>query len=217
MKKILIVDDDSEIRAELSEALANVGYYVDEAASGKAALEKIVLSKYDIILLDLVMPGLSGIEVLDGIRKVSSKVKVIMITAFSTVGSAIESMKKGANDYISKPFKIEELLNILGRAIEETKFEEDVIKLDYDNVLISIANPMRRKILKMLKKNEKLQFMEILKELDMEKEHQKVVYHLRVLRQSGIIEQDKDKSYIVAKQGENVLKSLEMFEKYLNA
>ncbi|MBF0565060.1 MAG: response regulator, partial [Nitrospirae bacterium] len=185
MKRILIVDDDLEIREDLSEVLRESGYEVDEAVSGNDAIGKVSAHKYDIALLDLVMPGISGIETLNEIKKSSPKIKVIIITAFSTIGSAVESIKTGASDYISKPFKIEELLTIISRVIEETKFEEDMKGSDIDNILSSIANPIRRRIIKLLNLNKKQRFMEIIKEIEMENEHQKVVFHLKMLKQAG--------------------------------
>jgi DNA-binding response OmpR family regulator len=228
MEKILIVDDDADVREDISGVLANAGYVVDMAVSGNDALEKALSTSsagYDIVLLDLVMPGLTGMEVLREIKKVLPKLKVIMITAFSTVESAIEAIKNGASDYISKPFKIDELLRIISRVIEEAKFETRLIQetkgnealLDVDNILLSLANPIRRKIIRLLDAGKNRRFMEIIKELGMMEEHQKVVFHLKMLKHSGIIEQEKDKSYTVTKEGARIIKSLDVFEKYLLA
>ena len=95
MKKILIVDDDAELRANLSEILRGAGYYTDEAASGKEAIEKITSKDFDIALLDLMMPKMSGIDVLKEIKKIKPKIRVIMITAFATVENAVDAIKRG--------------------------------------------------------------------------------------------------------------------------
>lgn len=94
MKKILIVDDDIELRATLSEILIKAGYHTDEAASGREAIEKIAYSEYDIVLLDLVMPKISGMDVLTELRRLRPKTRVIMITAFATVENAVEAIKR---------------------------------------------------------------------------------------------------------------------------
>ncbi|MBF0343160.1 MAG: response regulator [Nitrospirae bacterium] len=215
MKKILIVDDEMEIRDDLSEILKDSGYFVEKAVSGDDALLKVNEQDFDIILLDLMMPGMPAMDALNEIRKILPKVKIIIITAYSTIGSAIESIKRGASDYVSKPFRIEELLSIISCAVEESKFEQDILDLDFDSLLYSIINPIRRRILKMLDINKKLRFIDILDELGMKEDHQKVVFHLRMLKNADIVEQNKDKSYTMTREGEMVFKSLIMFEKYL--
>ena len=216
MKKILIVDDDAELRANLSEILRGAGYYTDEAASGKEAIEKITSKDFDIALLDLMMPKMSGIETLTELKKITPKTKVIMITAFATVENAVDAIKKGASDYISKPFRIEELLTTIRRVIEEGRFEEGITKLDLDYTLSSLANPIRRNILRLLNSRKSMRLMELVRELGIE-DHTKVVFHLKVLKESGIIEQDKDKSYSLTEEGERILSGLKILENYLSA
>ncbi len=215
MKKILIVDDDAELRANLSEILKGAGYHTDEAASGKEAIEKAASEDYDIALLDLMMPRMSGIDALAELRRVRPKTRVIMITAFATVENAVDAIKKGASDYISKPFKIEELLTTIRRAIEESKFEEGIKKLDLDYTLSSLSNPIRRKIIRLLCSRTSMRFMEITRELGIE-DHTKVVFHLRMLKEAGLIEQDKEKSYVITKEGEKTLDCLKILENHLS-
>ncbi|OGP66047.1 MAG: hypothetical protein A3K22_05015, partial [Deltaproteobacteria bacterium RBG_16_42_7] len=152
-KKILIVDDDDELRANLSGILRGKGYHTDEASSGKEAIKKALLGEFDIVLLDLMMPKMSGMDVLTELRKLKPKTKVIMITAFASIDNAVEAIKKGASDYISKPFKIEELHTTIRRALEEARFDMSVKKLDLDYTLSSLSNPIRRKIIKLLYEN----------------------------------------------------------------
>ena len=216
MKKVLIVDDDAELRSTLSEILKGAGYHIDEASSGKEAIEKIVSKDFDIALLDLMMPKMNGIETLTELKKITPKTKVIMITAFATVENAVDAIKKGASDYISKPFRIEELLTTIRRVIEEGRFEEGITKLDLDYTLSSLANPIRRNILRLLQSRKSMRFMKIVRELDID-DHTKVVFHLKVLKESGIIEQDKDKSYSLTEEGERILSGLKILENYLSA
>ena len=216
MKKVLIVDDDAELRSTLSEILKGAGYHIDEASSGKEAIEKIVSKDFDIALLDLMMPKMNGIETLTELKKITPKTKVIMITAFATVENAVDAIKKGASDYISKPFRIEELLTTIRRVIEEGRFEEGITKLDLDYTLSSLANPIRRNILRLLNSRKSMRLMELVRELGIE-DHTKVVFHLKVLKESGIIEQDKDKSYSLTEEGERILSGLKILENYLSA
>lgn len=216
MKKVLIVDDDAELRSTLSEILKGAGYHIDEASSGKEAIERMASKDFDIALLDLMMPKMNGIETLTELKKITPKTKVIMITAFATVENAVDAIKKGASDYISKPFRIEELLTTIRRVIEEGRFEEGITKLDLDYTLSSLANPIRRNILRLLQSRKSMRFMKIVRELDID-DHTKVVFHLKVLKESGIIEQDKDKSYSLTEEGERILSGLKILENYLSA
>ncbi len=215
MNKILIVDDDPETRTNIAEILHDAGYYSDEAASGGEAIERITLEYFNIILLDLMMPGMNGIDTLAEVRRLSPKTKIIMITAFATVENAVRAIKKGASDYITKPFKIEELLITIRRVLEEASFEEDIKKLDIDHTLSSLANPIRRKIIQLLCTRKSMRFMEITRELDIE-DHTKVVFHLKMLKESGIIAQNKDKSYTLSREGEQTVDCLTILEHYLS-
>ncbi len=216
MKKILIVDDDAELRSTLTEILGEAGYRIDKAASGREALDKIHSADFDIILLDLMMPGMNGMEVLSEVRKTRPRIKVIIITAFATVNNAVDAIKKGASDYISKPFKIEELLAIVRRVIEEARFENGIRKLDLENTLNSLSNPIRRDILQLLHIRHEMRLMEITRKLDIE-DHTKVVFHLKLLKESGIIKQNKEKSYFLTKEGEKMIELLKFLDSYLSA
>lgn len=216
MKKVLIVDDDVELRANLSEILKGAGYYIAEAPSGKEAIEKIASKDFDIALLDLMMPKMSGIDVLKEIKKIKPKIRVIMITAFATVENAVDAIKKGASDYIAKPFRIDDLLTTIRRVIEEGRFEEGITKLNLDYTLSSLSNPIRRNILKLLQTRKSMRLMEIVRELDIE-DHTKVVFHLKMLKESSLINHDKGKSYSLTEEGERILSGLKILENYLSA
>ncbi len=211
MKKILIVDDDAEFRLNLTEVLTGAGYQTESAASAKEAIAGSEAGEFDIILLDFMMPKINGIDSLLTLRRVRPKAKVIMITAFATVENAVDAMKRGASDYISKPFKIETLLTTIRRVLEEAKFEACVNNLDFDRTLSSLANPIRRNIIKLLHVRGNMRLMEITRELGID-DHTKVVFHLKLLKEAGIIEQDTDKSYSLAKEGTKTIDCLEMLE-----
>lgn len=214
MKKILIVDDDAEFRTHLIDILFDDGYETDSASSAKEALEKSAAQKFDVVLLDFMMPKMSGIDALQELRKRHPKTKVIMITAFASVENAVDAIKKGATDYISKPFKVSDFLTTIRRAIEETKFEDGLKKLDQDKAFNAIASPIRRNILKLLHDTSAMRLMEITRELGIE-DHTKVVFHLKMLKDAGIIEQDQDKLYVLSEAGNKAIKCLKKMERLL--
>ncbi|MBM3310369.1 MAG: sigma-54-dependent Fis family transcriptional regulator [Candidatus Aminicenantes bacterium] len=126
---ILIVDDEPVIRDVLSQLLTSEGYEVEAAASGEEGLQKFGLRTPDLILLDLLMPGQDGIEVLKAVKKIQPQALVIIITAYASVESAIEAMKMGAYDYVQKPFKHEELLLTVRRALEHKVLQDENVRL----------------------------------------------------------------------------------------
>jgi DNA-binding NtrC family response regulator len=119
MMKILITDDDKNLRKVFSLELSDAGYNVDEAESGLVCIEKLEKEEFDVVLLDLNMPGLDGMEVLKRIKALDVSSEVIILTGHGTVTTAVEAMKLGAYDYLTKPFKIEELKVIIQRALEK--------------------------------------------------------------------------------------------------
>jgi len=111
--KILIVDDELIVRESLGGWLERDGHTVDKAASGEESLEKFEKTHYDIILLDIKMEGMSGLDVLKKVRELDPDVSVVMITAYGSIPSAIEAMKSGAYEYLLKPFDPDELMVLI--------------------------------------------------------------------------------------------------------
>jgi DNA-binding NtrC family response regulator len=111
--KILIVDDELIVRESLGGWLERDGHKVDKAASGEEALEKCEKTRYDILLLDIKMEGMSGLEVLKKVKENDPDVSVVMITAYGSIPSAIEAMKSGAYEYLLKPFDPDELMVLI--------------------------------------------------------------------------------------------------------
>jgi len=128
---ILIIDDEVELCQSLSEMLKGEeeGYKVSVANSGKKGLEKIKEEVPDLVLLDIKMPEMDGIETLEKIKAIDEDVLVIMLTAYQTVETAVKAMKLGAYDYISKPFNYEELKIIIKRALQTRDLSREVISL----------------------------------------------------------------------------------------
>lgn len=109
MPKVLIIEDEAEIVSFLKPELTYEGYEVDSAGDGREGFEKIQNNDYDIVLLDIMLPGLNGIEVCRRVRRFSN-VPIIMLTARDQIADKVTGLDTGANDYLTKPFSIEELL-----------------------------------------------------------------------------------------------------------
>ncbi len=214
MNKILIVDDDEELRTNISEILKIRGYSTAIASSGEDAIEKVTSTKFDIAIIDFMMPKMSGMDVLTEFQKITPKTKVIMITAFATIDNAVEAIKRGASDYLSKPFRIEDLDAIIKRTLEEAKFDVSERQVGLDYALGSLSNPLRRDIIRLLDRNKDMRLMEIVRSLNVD-DHTKVNFHLRILKDNEIIKQRK-KKYFLTKEGKNILSVLNILESHLS-
>ena len=118
MESILIVDDDINLCTVLKEELIEVGYNAEFVNDGDAAFEHLSKSPSDLILLDLKMPGKNGFDVLRELKERGIQVKVIVLTAYADVKSAIDSAKLGATDFISKPYDFDELLITIRKVLQ---------------------------------------------------------------------------------------------------
>ncbi len=117
-RRVLVVDDEQEVRDTLSNVLKSLDYEPFVAASGKEALEIIKKEPIDVVLSDLYMPEMDGIELLKKVKMINNRVVFLMITAHPTIETAVEAIKKGAYDYLTKPFHIEEVRLKINRALE---------------------------------------------------------------------------------------------------
>jgi len=126
---IHIIDDEPIIHEVLGDLLTSEGYEVEMSSSGEEALDKHAGQEYDLVLLDLLMPGIDGIEVLKQLKKINPSLVIIIITAYASLESAISAMKMGAFDYIQKPFKHDELLLTVKRALEHKRLQEENLRL----------------------------------------------------------------------------------------
>ncbi len=124
--KILIVDDEPFNLDLLEQELGDLGYAVVRAETGAAALSQIDKLAPDLVLLDYLMPGMNGIEVLQTIRKTQNDLPIVMITAYGTIDLAVEAIKAGADDFITKPFDPEHLALVVRKNLERAKLRSDV-------------------------------------------------------------------------------------------
>jgi len=126
---ILVVDDEPEMRDFLCETLKRTGYVVDSASNGAVALNKVKKTYYDMVITDLKMPRATGLEVLKETKKKHYDTAVVMMTGYGTIGSAVEAMKEGAFDYITKPFSGDEIRIVIDKAFEFRRLVDENSRL----------------------------------------------------------------------------------------
>jgi response regulator RpfG family c-di-GMP phosphodiesterase len=127
--RVLIVDDEKFIRDILADFLAMEGYVVRTAEDGAAALVELDNAHYDLIISDLKMPRMGGIELLDALGTAAPNALTVIMTGFGTVETAIDAMKRGAYDYILKPFKVEEVIRVVQRGIDKQRLSAENLRL----------------------------------------------------------------------------------------
>ena len=127
--RLLVVDDEKYIRDILADFLSMEGYQVRTAADGAAALNELQQAHYDLIISDLKMPKMGGIELLEAVAAAAPNALTVIMTGFGTVETAIDAMKRGAYDYILKPFKVEEVIHVVQRGLEKQRLSAENMRL----------------------------------------------------------------------------------------
>jgi two-component system response regulator PilR (NtrC family) len=122
---LLLVDDESDLRSLTAERLAGRGFEVVEAASGEQALELLDQFAFDLIVTDLRLPGMDGTQVIDAARQRYPSIAAIVITGYGTVRDAVDAIKKGASDFITKPFHFDELMHVIQKALEQGRLRSE--------------------------------------------------------------------------------------------
>jgi signal transduction histidine kinase len=142
--KILVVDDDADIEMVLTDRLAAMGYRVKAASDGQAALASIAEELPGLVFLDIEMPNLNGFEVLRCIRNEWPELPVVVMTAHGTIARAVEAMKEGATDFITKPFEMEKLRTVIAKALERKALSGEVIRLlgDISHDIKNLLSPV---------------------------------------------------------------------------
>lgn len=139
-KKILIVDDERNIRTTLKMCLSGEGYEIDTAVNGEDGLEKAEKNKYDLIFLDIKMPGINGMEVLEELRNKENNSNIIIMTAYGTIEDAVKAMKLHAVDFVPKPFTPEEIRETIKKVFERENLEESKLRTFEDYVEFAKLN-----------------------------------------------------------------------------
>jgi DNA-binding NtrC family response regulator len=148
MAKILVIDDEKSIRNTLKEILEYEGHEVQDAADGLEGLKKIEGEKFDIVLCDIKMPKMDGLELLDKIMELQSETPVIMISGHGTIETAVEAIKKGAYDFISKPLDLNRMLITLRNALDRSSLVKETKtlkkKISRNNDMVGDSAPIRK-------------------------------------------------------------------------
>src|SRR5216684_3062094 len=147
--KVLVIDDEADIRESLDALLSLEGYDVDLAANGTEGSKKLDSHIYDLVLLDLMMPDRSGMEVLRGFRERDRETPIFMITAFGSTETAVSALKLGANDYFTKPWENDKLLIEIDRSIAQRR-------LLYENTHLKRAFKQRYSFPNIIGKSERM-------------------------------------------------------------
>jgi DNA-binding NtrC family response regulator len=143
---VLVVDDEKNIRLTLRESLRSLDLDVDTAINGEEALDMTAKRSYDLVLLDLKMPGMDGLEVLRRLRERSRETAVVLLTAHGTVETAVEAMKLGAVDFLQKPFPPQEIRDLVSRVFGRQKVRREKAH-DYDYFVASARQHIRDRLL----------------------------------------------------------------------
>lgn len=157
-QRILVIDDDESVRDLLYTFFKDQGFDVTTATNGKEGLEILKVEPFDLFIVDLIMPEMGGIEMLKSVSNLHIDTPSIVITAFATVSTAVEAMKLGAFDYITKPFSLDELLIIVNRCLEVSKIKKENIKLkrqlkqQFDFGGLIGSSPEMQKVFDLIKK-----------------------------------------------------------------
>jgi two-component system, OmpR family, phosphate regulon sensor histidine kinase PhoR len=139
---ILVVDDEKGIREGCRRILTGEGFAVNVATNGKEGLEMVKARPYDLMLVDLMMPGMGGLEMMEQVRQIDPEIIMIVITGFATIETAVDAMKRGAYDYIPKPFTPDQLLAFVNRGLEKRRLSIQAKRLmeERDQKLLEVAN-----------------------------------------------------------------------------
>ncbi len=119
--KILITDDDANLRDLLTEAVRSWGCQADSASDGEEAIEKLKAERFDMVITDLMMPGMDGIELLKRVAAFDKDVLVVIITGYAAIETALKAIREGAYDYIAKPFRLDELRIVVKNGCERIR------------------------------------------------------------------------------------------------
>jgi DNA-binding response OmpR family regulator len=213
---ILVIDDDQDLRESIVEILENNDFTVSGCDSSEAALEIIKTSPPRLVIVDNMMPGMGGMALMPLLKNDYPSIKIIMITAFSTVENAVAAMKSGADDYLTKPFRRDELLVAVRRTLEELKFARQLSEPGMDDALACLANRIRRQILAALAEKKQMRFMNLTRHLGI-RDHTKVNFHLKNLKMNNLIFQDREKNYRLTPEGEKMVDCLQLLSKRISS
>ncbi|GLP94792.1 response regulator [Paraferrimonas sedimenticola] len=205
--RLLLAEDDADLRETLTEALEFSGFEVSACEDAEQAIAVAQEQVFDMALLDMVMPGMSGIDAIGQIRLFQPTIGVVITTAFGTVDTAVDAMKHGAAEFLTKPFDMDSLCVTLKRVEAQRRQSPKLSGDKADKVFSALANPIRRETLLQLRKHGRLRFMDLCRLVHIDN-HTKFNFHVRQLKNSGLVEQTESKIYFLTTQGKNLCASL---------
>src|SRR4051794_7056566 len=150
MLRVLVVDDDADLRLSVASALSENHYLVDQARDGEEGVNRVRAGKYDLVLLDVNMPRMTGMEALKEIKSHDPSIIVIILTAYANVRDAIEATKEGAYNYLEKPIKAENLVYLIDKAlkahnmVKSISFSAPVVKLPGGTTFVGQSSEMKK-------------------------------------------------------------------------
>jgi DNA-binding NtrC family response regulator len=212
---IWVIEDDDDLREGITEILVNNGFEVHSFETAEAAHQVLPSQMPALAIIDNMMPGMGGMAFVPILKKECPRVKIIMITAFSTVENAVTAMKNGAADYLAKPFKREDLLVTVQRNLEELKFEQLLAGPGMDEALSCLSNQIRRDILTLLSKSGGMKFMDIARQLKIS-DHTKMNFHLKNLKTNSLVSHDREKLYDLTPQGQKMVGYLSLLSRQIS-
>jgi len=209
---ILVVDDDQDLRESIIEILEDNNFKAIGCETAESALKQIKIQVPCLVVVDKMMPGMGGMALISLLKNDYPGIKIIMITAFSTVDNAVAAMRSGADDYLAKPFRRDDLLVAVKRNLEALKFEQNLLNPDMDEAFACLANQIRRQILAALAGRKAMRFMDITRHLGIS-DHTKVNFHLKNLKSSNLVSQNREKAYLLTPEGEKMVETLNLISK----
>ena len=216
IETIMVIDDDQDLRESITEILEDAGFSVVGCTSAEDALEKLEFEVPRLVIVDNMMPGMGGMALMPLLKNDYPTIRIIMITAFSTVDNAVAAMKSGADDYLAKPFRKDELLVAVRSNFEELKFEQQLTESDMDMTLSCLSNQIRRQIMAVLSEKREMRFMDITRYLGIN-DHTKVNFHLKNLKANGFVSQDREKKYKLTMPGKKIIDRLSLLTKNISS
>ncbi|MGF1756590.1 response regulator [Photobacterium sagamiensis] len=198
--KLLLAEDDLDLREVITEALTLDGFEVTACESAEQAISCAMRHRYDIALLDFVMGGISGIDAIAVLKQTDPNIGIVIVTAFGTIDTAVDAMKKGADEFLTKPFNLQTLSVTLKKVHAEKSLKSPPVDKDSDLVFSALSNPIRRNVIHQLKIHQRLKFMDLCRLVGIE-DHTKFNFHLRQLTKSGLVSKDDEKTYFLTRMG----------------
>ncbi|SHO58005.1 response regulator [Vibrio quintilis] len=205
--KLLLAEDDQQLREVLTEALTLESFDVIAFDNAEDALDYAASEHIDLVLMDVVMGGMTGIEALSSLRRMHPNIGIVITTAFATVDMAVDAMKKGADEFLTKPFNLASLSVTLKRVYTQHSPKPPMDERHNDMIFSALSNPIRRMVVKQLKIHRKLKFMDLCRVVGVE-DHTKFNFHLRQLVNCGLVAKEEGRTYSLTERGVQVYVSM---------